>query len=321
MRRREFLLVPLAASFAPSAYGQTPKVVGFLGPTAAATSKERTSAFVQRLSDHGWTDGRNMTIEYRWANGRTDQFAPLAGELVKLNVAVIATFGTATALAVKHATASIPIVFTVVGDPVDSGLVASLARPGGNVTGTSTQHQDTVGKRMQLLRELVPAIRSLAMLTNIGNPADLEEKVQVQQASKKIGIELVPIDVRGEEEITSAMATLQGRVQALYVASDALFSDNMKQINRIAFETQLPLIAGFGEMAEAGGLISYGPDYLDLFRRAADQVDQVLRGAAPSDIPVERPTKFELIVNVRTAKAIGLTVPPTLLATSDKVIE
>jgi putative ABC transport system substrate-binding protein len=238
-----------------------------------------------------------------------------------LNVAVIATWGTATALAVKHATASIPIVFTIVGDPVGSGLVASLARPGGNVTGTSTQHQDTVGKRMQFLHEMVPAMRRLAMLTNIGNPADLEEKNEVRQASEKIGAELVPLDVRRGEEIESAMATLKGRAQALYVASDALFADNRKRINSLALEAQLPTMYGFREMVEGGGLISYGPDYLDLFRRAADQVDQVLRGAAPTDMPVEQPTKFELIVNLKTAKAFGLTVPPTLLATADEVIE
>jgi putative ABC transport system substrate-binding protein len=240
---------------------------------------------------------------------------------VKLNVAVIATWGTATALAAKRATASIPIVFTVVGDPVGSGLVTSLARPGGNVTGTSTQHQDTVGKRMQFLHEFVPAMRRLAMLVNIGNPADLEEKKEVQQASVKLGLELVSLDVRRGEDIEPAMAALKGRAQALYVVSDALFANNRERINRLALEAQLPTMHGFREMAEAGGLISYGPDYLDLFRRAADQVDQVLRGAAPADVPVEQPTKFELIVNLKTAKALGLTVPPTLLATADEVIE
>jgi putative ABC transport system substrate-binding protein len=321
MKRREFVLIALAAAFAPSAYGQTRKVVGFLGPTAASAAGKRMSAFVQRLEDHGWTDGRNITIEYRWANGRTEQFAPLASELVKLNVAVIATWGTATALAAKRATASIPIVFTVVGDPVGSGLVTSLARPGGNVTGTSTQHQDTVGKRMQFLHEFVPAMRRLAMLVNIGNPADLEEKKEVQQASVKLGLELVSLDVRRGEDIEPAMAALKGRAQALYVVSDALFANNRERINRLALEAQLPTMHGFREMAEAGGLISYGPDYLDLFRRAADQVDQVLRGAAPADVPVEQPTKFELIVNLKTAKALGLTVPPTLLATADEVIE
>jgi putative ABC transport system substrate-binding protein len=321
MRRREFVLIALAAAFVPSAYGQTPKVVGFLGPTAASAADKRTSVFVKRLQDHGWTDGRNITIEYRWANGQTDQFALLAAELVKLNVAVIATWGTATALAAKYATASIPIVFTVVGDPVGSGLVASLARPGGNVTGTSTQHQDTVGKRMQFLHELVPAMRRLAMLANIGNPADLEEKNEVQQASGRLGLELVPLDVRNGEEIAPAMVVLKGRAQALYVASDALFANNRERINRLALEAQLPTMHGFREMAEAGGLISYGPDYLGLFRRAADQVDQILRGAAPADMPVEQPTKFELIVNLKTAKAFGLTVPPTLLATADEVIE
>ena len=262
-----------------------------------------------------------MTVEYRWANGRTDQFAELAAELVKLNVAVITTWGTATALAVKRATASIPIVFTVVGDPVGSGLVASLARPGGNVTGTSTQHQDTVGKRMQFLHELIPTLRRVAVLANIGNPADLQEKSEIQQASAKLGLELIMVDVRSAEDISPALDALHGRAQALYVVSDALFADNRDRINRVALEARLPTVNGFREMAEAGGLISYGPDYLDLFRRAADQVDQILRGAAPADIPVEQPTKFELIVNLKTAKTLRLAVPSTLLATADEVIE
>jgi putative ABC transport system substrate-binding protein len=246
MKRRDFVLLTLAA-FAPPAYGQNRKLIGFLGPTAALAAEKRRAAFVQRLRDHGWIDGSSLAIEYRWANGRTEQFAELAAELVKLNVAVIATWGTATALAVKGATASIPIVFTVVGDPVVSGLVASLARPGGNVTGTSTQHQDTVGKRMQFLHELVPALRHVAVLANIGNPADLEERRQVQQASAKFGLELIMVDVLSVGQIWPAIDTLHGRAQALYVASDALFADNRDRINRVALEAHLPTVSGFRE--------------------------------------------------------------------------
>jgi putative tryptophan/tyrosine transport system substrate-binding protein len=268
MKRREFILALGGVAFAPSAFGQERKVVGLLGPTAASAADKRTAAFVQRLRDRGWTAGRNVTIEYRWADGRTERFALLAAELAKLNVAVIATWGTATALAAKRATASIPIVFTVVGDPVGSGLVSSLARPGGNVTGTSTQHQDTVGKRMQFLHESVPGIRRLAILTNAGNPADLDEKNQVGTAAAKLGIELVSLELRRGEDIAPSITSLKGRVDALYVASDALFADNRELINRIALELQPPSMHGFREMAEAGGLISYGPDYLDLFRRA-----------------------------------------------------
>jgi len=326
MNRREFIVwigcaaasVPLAAQAQQAA---KPPTIGFLGPTAPSADAKRMSAFVQRLQDHGWTEGRNFAIEYRWAEGRIEQFAPLAAELVRLNVTVILTYGTATALAAKRATASIPIVFTVVGDPVGTGLVASLARPGGNVTGTSTQHQDTVGKRVQLLREFVPAMRRLAVLTNIDNPANLEEKKEVQQVADKLGFELVPVDIRRAEDLAPAITGLKGRAQALYAIADALFANNRERINRLALDAQLPTVHGFGEMVEAGGLISYGPDYLDLFRRAADQVDQILRSAKPADMPVEQPTKFELIVNLKTAKALGLDVPPTLLATANEVIE
>jgi putative tryptophan/tyrosine transport system substrate-binding protein len=326
MKRREFItLVAGAAASLPlgARAQQVAKLptIGFLGPTAASAAARRMSVFIRRLQDHGWTDGRNIAIAYRWADGQTEQFAPLAAELVKLNVAVIVTFGTATALTARRATASIPIVFTVVADPVGIGLVASLARPGGNVTGTSTQHQDTVGKRLQLLQEFVPAMRRLAILTNVGNPADLAERTEAQQAADKLGFEFVPLEVRREEDIAPAITSLKGRAQALYVIADALFATNRERINQLAIAMRLPTVHGFREMAEAGGLISYGPDYLDLFRRAADQVDQILRGKAPADMPVEQPTKFELILNLKTAKALGVKVPPTLLATADEVIE
>ena len=202
-----------------------------------------------------------------------------------------------------------------------SGLVASLAHPGGNVTGTSTQHQETVGKRIQLLHELLPSMRRLVVLSNVGNPADVEESRQVQDAATSFGIAVNEIDVRRGEDIAAAISAQSGKADALYVVSDALFADNRKLINDLALKTRLPSMNGFREMAEAGGLVSYGPDYLDLFRRAADQVDQVLRGAKPSDMPVEQPTKFELVLNQRTAKALGIAVVATVLATADEVIE
>jgi putative ABC transport system substrate-binding protein len=321
VNRREFSIAALAVSLAPPAFAQDRKTIGFLGPTAASAVTKRIAAFERRLGERGWTIGQTVDVDYRWADGRTDQFDPLAAELAKRKVAVIATWGTATALAAKRATSSIPIVFTIVGDPVGSGLVASLAHPGGNVTGTSTQHQETVGKRIQLLHELLPAMRRLAVLSNVGNPADVEESRQIQDAAKAFGITVDELDVRRGEDIAPAISPQGGKADALYVVSDALFADNRKSINELALKAHLPTMHGFREMAEAGGLVSYGPDYLDLFRRAADQVDQILRGVKPSDIPVEQPTKFELVLNQKTARALGIAVSATVLATADEVIE
>lgn len=322
MDRRQFIGGLAGATALPAvALAQDKKTIGFLGPTAASAVTKRIAAFERRLGERGWTIGQTVDIDYRWADGRTDQFDPLASELAKRNVAVIATWGTATALAAKHASSAIPIVFTIVGDPVGSGLVASLAHPGGNVTGTSTQHPETVGKRIQVLHELLPAMRRIAVLRNVGNPADVEESRLVQDAAKSFGITVDDIDVRRGEDITAAIQALDGKADALYVVADALFTDNRKPINELALKARLPTMHGFREMAEAGGLVSYGPDYLDLFRRAADQVDQILRGVKPSDMPVEQPTKFELVLNQRTAKTLGITVSETMLGTADEVIE
>jgi len=275
---------------------------------------------VQRLRELGWIEGRNLAIEYRWADGRTGRFTEIAAEFVRLKVDVIVTGGL-SAVAVKQATSVIPIVFAVAADPVGTGLVASLVRPGGNVTGLSTQAPDLVGKRLELLREAVPELRRLAILANIGYPASVIEMSAVQAAAPTLGLEVVALEIQRAEDIAPAFEALKDRADALYVITDALVSTNRVRINAFALAARLLTMHGVREYVEAGGLMSYGADYSDLFRRAGDYVDKILRGAKPADIPVEQPTKFDLVVNLITAEALGLTVPPSLLARADKVIE
>jgi putative ABC transport system substrate-binding protein len=326
MKRREFIRLFAGAAVAwplvthAQQTGQLP-TVGFLGPTTALVASERTTVFVQRLQELGWVERRTVAIEYRWADGRTERFGKLAAELVRLKIDVIATWGTQTAVAANHATSVIPIVFTIVGDPVGSGLVASLARPGGNVTGVSTQHDDAAGKRLELLREVVPRLRRLAIMANIGNPGDMLEIHAVQVAGRTLGLETTTIEIRRTEDITPAMEALKGQVEALYVAGDALFSQNADRISGLALGARLPTMHGTPSVVPAGGLMSYTPNYLDLFRRAADYVDKILKGAKPGDLPVEQPTKFDLVINLKTAKALGLTIPPSLLQRADQVID
>ena len=229
--------------------------------------------------------------------------------------------GTLPALAAKQATALIPIVFAGAGDPVGTGIVASLARPGGNVTGLSVQFTDLAGKRLELLREVVPNLRRLAILINADNPAAMKEVGEVQAAAGAFGLEVVTLEIRKAEEIASAFEALKGRAEALYVFADALMNTNRVRINTLALAARLPTMHGVREYVEAGGLMSYGPSLPDLYRRAADFVDKILRGTKPGDLPVEQPTKFDLVINLTTAKALGLEVPPTLLARADEVIE
>jgi len=325
MRRRTFLAAlggaaawPLVAQAQQSEKLPT---IGFLGPTTASVASQRTAVFERRLQELGWIEGRTVAIEYRWAEGRAERFGEIAAEFVRLKVDVIATWGTATAVAAKQATSVIPIVFTVVGDPVGSGLVASLARPGGNVTGLSTQHAESAGKRLELLREVVPNLRRLAIMANIGNSGGVQEMHEIQAAARTLGFEVVALEIRRAEDIAPTMEALKGRAEALYVASDALFNTNRARINTLALDARLPSMHGFRDIVVAGGLMSYAPDYLDLFRRAADYVDKILRGAKPGDIPVEQPTMFELVINLKTARALGLEIPPSLLARADEVIE
>ena len=275
---------------------------------------------MQRLRELGWIEGRNLAIEYRWADGRTGRFTEIAAEFVRLKVDVIVTGGL-SAVAVKQATSVIPIVFAVAADPVGIGLVASLVRPGGNVTGLSTQAPDLVGKRLELLREAVPELRRLAILANIGYPASVIEMSAVQAAAPTLGLEVVALEIQRAEDIAPAFEALKDRADALYVITDALVSTNRIRINTFTLAARLPTMHGVREYVEAGGLMFYGPNYPDLFRRAGDFVHKILHGAKPGDIPVEQPTKFDLVINVATAKALGLTVSPMLLARADEVIE
>jgi ABC-type uncharacterized transport system substrate-binding protein len=326
IRRREFitLLGGAVAAWPLSARAQQAgrlPTIGFLGATTPATDGQRFAAFVQRLRELGWMEGRNVAIEVRWAEGRSERFAEVAAELVRLNVDVILTHNTPPTLAAKQATSLIPIVFATAGDPVGSGVVASLARPGGNVTGLSSQATDTVGKRLELLREMVPEFRRLAIFVNVSSAFAVLELNEVQTAARTFGLNVVTSEIGRTQDIAPAFEALKGHVDALYVVLDPITSGNRVGINILAAGARLPTMHTVRELVEAGGLMSYGTNWLDQFRRAGDYVDKILRGAKPADLPVQQPTKFDLIVNLTTARALGLTVPPALLARADEVIE
>jgi putative ABC transport system substrate-binding protein len=325
MRRRAFIALlggaavawPLAAR---AQQGAKLPTIGFMGTTTPSVWQPWTAAFVQRLRELGWIEGRTLAIEYRWAEGRADRSAELAAELARLKVDVIVTGGNA-ALAAKQASSAVPIVFALVDDPVGMGLVASLARPGGNVTGLAMQTTDLVGKRLSLLREVIPNLRRLAIMANVEYPFAALEMAEAQTAAGTLGLDAAVFEIRRAEDIAPAFEALKDRADALYVVGDALVATHRIQINALALTGRLPTTHVVREFAEAGGLMSYGPNLPDLFRRAADYVDKILRGAKPADIPVEQPTKFELVINLKTAKALGLEVPPSLLARADEVIE
>ena len=326
MKRREFItLLGGAAAWPMAARAQQVSklpIIGFLGAGSGSDSvwKDWTAAFVQRLRELGWVEGRTIVIEYRWGDGRAERYADFAAEFVRLQVDVIVTSGSA-AVAVKRATSVIPIVFATANEPIGSGLVASLARPGGNATGMSMQQTDLAGKRLELLREIVPGLRRLGILINAGNPGAVLDRDQVRAAAGKLGLEVLTGEVQGAKEIAPTFEAFKGRAQALYVVGDALMSTNRIRINTLALAARLPSMYPNRAAVEAGGLISYGPNFPDMYRRAGDYVDKILRGGKPADIPVEQPTKFDLVINLTTAKALGLEIPPTLLARADEVIE
>ena len=325
IERRKFLATlggaavawPLAGRAEQS--GKLP-TIGFLGANPSIES-HRVAAFVQRLRELGWIDGRNLAIEYRWAEGRNERYTEIAAELVRLKVDVIVTVATPATLAAKQATTVIPIVFLTASDPVGTGLVASLARPGGNVTGLANQISDTTGKKLEFLREVVPGLRRLAIMANVANPAAVLDMGEAQVTGRALGLEVTTSEIRRAEDISPAFDALKGRADALYLCPDPLMNTNRTQINIFAVRARLPTIYGVRDFVQAGGLMSYAPNLPNQFRRAADFVDKILRGAKPDDIPVEQPTKFELVINLTTAKALGLDVPPTLLARADEVIE
>jgi putative ABC transport system substrate-binding protein len=325
VKRRDFitLLGGAAAAWPLAARAQqTSKLltIGFLGPSTPLAADHWTAAFGQRLRELGWVEGRNIAVEYRWAEGRSERYGEIAAELIRLNVNVIVTVG-GPALVAKQMTSVIPIVFAVAADPLGSGLVASLARPGGNITGLSVQFTDTTGKRLELLREVVPTLRRLAIMGNVSYPAAMLELSDVRAAAQKVGIDVATLEIRRAEDIALAFEALKGRAEALYVVSDSLIDANGIRINNLALAAQLATMYGYREQVERGGLMSYGANFADLFRHSADYVDKILRGAKPADLPVEQPTKFDLVINLKTAKAIGLDISPVLLARADEVIE
>jgi putative tryptophan/tyrosine transport system substrate-binding protein len=295
--------------------------IGFLGAATPLVESQRVAAFVQRLHQLGWIENRNVAIEYRWAEGRTERFTELAAEFARLKVDLIVASTTPAVIAAKQATSVIPIVITTANDPVGTGLVASLARPGGNVTGLSNQLADTAAKRLELLREAVPGLRRLAILGNVGNPGAMLDTREAHAAASAVGLEATTFEIRRAEDIAPHLEALKGRADALYVASDPLLNTNRIRINTLALGARLPTMHGVRDYVEAGGLMSYGPSIVDQYRRAADYVDKILRGAKPADLPVEQPTKFDLIINLTTAKALGLTIPEPFLLRADEVIE
>ena len=322
MRRREFIAgLGGAAAYPLGAWGQQAKVptIGFLG-TNATVWNPWTAAFVERLRALGWIEGRTIAIEYRWAEGRDDLAAEIAAEFVRLKVDAIVANGTA-AYTVKQVTSAIPIVFPMASDPVAGGLVASLARPGGNVTGLSNLQSDLTGKKLELLREVIPRLRRLAIMFNADYSEAVLEMRTAQESARTLGLELTPVEVQGAEGIALAFEKLKAQTDALYVVVDGLVTANRTRIITLALGARLPTIFNNRVFVQAGGLMAYGPNFSDLFRRTAELVDKILRGTNPGDIPVEQPIKFEFTINLVTAKTLGLTVPPTLLARADEVIE
>jgi putative ABC transport system substrate-binding protein len=324
MKRREFitLLGGAALAWPKAARAQQAaklSTIGYLGASTRSVESLRIAAFVERLRELGWIEGRTIAIDYRWTEGRDERLTEIAAEFVRLKVDIIVTAGSPQTLAAKHATSVIPIVFAAVGDPVGAGVVESLARPGGNATGLSMQQTDTAGKRLELLRDVIPSLRRLAIMANSDNPSN--DMREAQAAARALGLEAVTSEIRRRADIAAAFDALKGRVEALYICNDPLLGTHRVHFITLALGMRLPTMFFSREQVEAGGLMSYGSNFPDLYRRAADYVDKILRGAKPADIPVEQPTKFDLVINLITAKALGLEIPPTLLARADEVIE
>jgi ABC-type uncharacterized transport system substrate-binding protein len=328
MKRREFisLLGGAAAAWPLAARGQQAAAkiprIGFLGNSTAELEANLVGPFRDGLRALGYEEGRNIAIEYRWAEGKYEGFPALIAELIALNVEVIVTAGTPASLAVKNATRTIPLVMVAVGDPVTTGLVASLARPGGNITGLTSISVEMEGKRLELLREVVPKVSHIAVLWNAASPIQVIEEGEVQTAAQVLGIKMLSLGVRNREEIDDAFAAIiREHPDALLVLADRLFLHYRTRIMDFAAQERLPGVHAYRELVEAGGLMSYGPSYADMHRRAATYVDKILKGAKPADLPVERPVKFELVINLKAAKALGLDVPWFVQQRADEVIE
>lgn len=325
MRRREFILLTsgVAIGSISAAYGQQtakPPVVGFLVAGTQASHGAWVAAFVERLSKLGWTDGRNVKIEYRWGAGDVRQITEFAAEFVRLKVDVIVTSAYGV-VAAKQATASVPIVFAAYGDAVANGIVASLARPGGNVTGLSIQPGELSSKRLELMRDIIPNVRRFAALVNTNYSGVTQEVIGIRAAAARLNIEANILEIQTADDIDAAMATLTSDTDALYVYSEPLTNANKSKIIKVATAARIPTIFGFREFVDAGGLISYGANFIDLFARAAEFTDKILRGATPADMPIQQPVKFDLVINLKSAKALGLNISETFLTRADEVIE
>jgi putative tryptophan/tyrosine transport system substrate-binding protein len=323
MQRRDFIrLLGGAAAWPHVAHAQQPMpVIGLLNTSTQSTEQPRVDAFIRRFGELGWRDGRTVTIESRWAEGRAERFSEIAAEFVRLKVNVIVTAGAGPVSAVRQVTRLIPIVFAIATDPVGTGLVATLAHPGGNITGLSYMGTDLAAKRLELLRGVSAGFSRLAIIANSGAAGAMLEMRATQTTASTLGLETILLEIGTANQISPAIALLKDRVDALYVCSDPLINANRIPVVTSALGARLLTVFGERENVDAGGLMSYGPNVPDMYRRAAEVVDKILRGTKPADIPVEQPTKFEFIVNLKTAKALGLTVPATLLARADEVIE
>jgi ABC-type uncharacterized transport system substrate-binding protein len=325
MERRAFvagtlglLAAPLAAAAPPA---KVPRI-GFLGNTTAALEANLVGPFREGLRDLGYAEGRDVLIEYRWVEGKYERLPALIGELIAQKVDVIVTAGTPATLAVKKATTSVPLVMVAVGDPVGTGIVPSLSRPGGIITGLTSISPELDGKRLELLREVIPGVSHVAVLWNAASPLQVVAEKQTQAAARVLRIKVLSLGVRTEEEIQQALAAIvRERPGALLVLADRLFLQHRTRIMDFAAQHRLPGVHAYRELVEVGGLMSFGPSYAGMHRRAAYYVDRILKGTKPGDLPVEQPTKFELVINLKTAKALGLTIPPSVLARADEVIQ
>jgi putative ABC transport system substrate-binding protein len=323
IRRREFItLLGGAAAWPLAARAQQGKLptIGYMASTLA-TESQLVAAFEQRLRELGWIEGRSVAIKYRWTEGRSERYAEILAEFISLKVDLIVTRGTEVALAAKRATSTIPIIAAVVGDPVGSGLVATLSHPGGNITALSVVSPDLASKRLELFREAVGQFRRIGILVNENNPVTVAEARQARAVALGLGVEVVELGIRRAEDIGPNFDGLKARADVLYVIGDPVILTNIIRVNTLALGERLPTIYISREYVQAGGLISYGPNNQALSRRAAEIADKILRGSKPSDIPVEEPTRFDLVVNLTTAKALGLKIPETFLARADEVIE
>jgi putative ABC transport system substrate-binding protein len=325
MKRREFITFLGGAAVAwPFVARAQPKIprVGFMGNSTVALEANLVGAFRDGLRELGYEEGRNIIIEYRWADGKYEQFPALVAELVAAKVDVIVTAGTPAALAVKKATTTVPLVMVAVGDPVGTGLVPSLARPGGNLTGLSSIAPDLEGKRLDLLREIVPKLSNVAMFFNSLNPFHVASMQQAGTAAQAMGIKLQQHDIRKSEDLDRAFAAVRKeRPDALLILADRVFLHNRQRMIDFTEEQHLPNINAYTELVEAGGLMSYGPSYEDMHKRAAIYVNKIIKGAKPADLPIEQPSKFTFVINLKAAKALGVTMPPSLITLADKVIE